>query len=77
MLSAAGEDFVDEPSNLTLSAAQNTSCFNVSIINDNLHEDIEEFFVNLTSMQSIVLIPSFVRIQILDQDSEWGKLHFL
>ncbi len=71
VLTAAGEDFVDKPVSFTFSVTQDTHCFNVSIINDDLYEETEYFFVNLTTAESsIALAPSSVTVQIIDQDSE-------
>ena len=67
----AGEDFVDETINFNLSSQGDMEyCFNVTTIDDSLYEGMEDFFVNLTTSFEFAVMPGYIRIQIIDGDSE-------
>ena len=81
-LSTANVDYSTtlQPSMLTFpigSVAGNTQCFGVTIINDELVEGNENFFLNLVSTNAQVTVDQTrdqATVNIIDEDS---RLHFL
>ncbi len=48
-------------------------CFNLTIINDDNYEVREEFYVNLTTTDSVTLSPNFFIIVLDDDESEFDN----
>lgn len=71
-LVSEGIDYNGNQTTLTISPEQNyQACFNLSIINDDMFEVNEDFFIRLTSSDPDVFIntPS-ARVVIEDEDSK-------
>ena len=68
----AGEDFVDNPMILSVTPTiGQQACFTYSIVNDDIYEVNEEFFINLTTTDpSVTLMPNHRIIIVSDDDSE-------
>ena len=55
MYLAVGEvDFAALDTEITFSAGLTRMCFNISVVNDNIYEDPEDFFINLDTEDSSV-----------------------
>lgn len=66
-------DYVDRSVPLTFSADVSQVCFNVSIIDDDNYELVEEFYANLTTADpNVQLSPMFTVLRINDDDSKWN-----
>ena len=66
---AADEDYKEEIISLTFSQDDTQMCFNVSIIDDNIYEQDEVFFANLTTNDSkVTLSPHLTNLTIKSDD---------
>ena len=53
------------------SGGQNTVCFSITTVPDDLFEGFEEFFVNLTTFDpAVVLLPQTASVTIADDDGK-------
>lgn len=69
-----GDDYATDSVMLTFNADNPRNCFNVSIIDNDLYELRESFFVNLTTTAPLVeLAPMFTVVMIDDEDSKCWK----
>ena len=70
-LFSGGSDYIENNAQLIFSPGMTRQCFNVSIINDESFENVEEFFVNLTTTDPLVLLsPVFTTVAIMDDDGK-------
>ena len=68
-LSPGGSDFEVNSVMLTFAPRMLQDCFNVTIIDDDLYENPEEFFANITTIDTQVNIsPMTTVITIIDND---------
>ena len=68
-LSAGGSDFEVNIVMLTFAPGMLQDCFNVTIIDDDLYENPEEFFANITTIETQVnIFPMTTVITIIDND---------
>ena len=68
-LSQGGSDFEVNIVMLTFAPGMLQDCFNVTIIDDDLYENPEEFFANITTIETQVNIsPMTTVITIIDND---------
>ena len=72
----AGEDFLDNPMSLSvMPTVGERVCFTYSLVNDDIYEVNEEFFINLTTTDpSVTLMPNHRIIIVSDDDSELPPL---
>ena len=64
-------DFIGIPRMLTLSNSTPRACFTFDVVNDELYELREDFFVNLTTTdQTVTFRLSYIIVMILDDDGE-------
>lgn len=70
LLCIDGEDFLFNDSVvLVFNPDVNRSCFNVTIMNDNVNELRESFFVNITTFElQVQLKPNTTEVIIMDED---------
>ena len=66
---------MDQPVDLVFTNTSSTQCFNITIIDDDIHENNEELFINLTTTApAVTLDPHFFILTIEDEDSECVQL---
>ena len=69
----AGGDFSGVDQVFELNSTQHNYTFNITIVNDNLVEGPENFFVNLTHLTQVELIeitPDMVTVNTADDDGK-------
>ena len=65
----AGRDYNASNTTLTFTSSSTEQCDNITILNDNIREDSEYFFVHLATSDSYVnLLHSYSTVTILDDD---------
>ena len=71
-LFSGGTDYIENNAQLIFSPGMIRQCFNISIINDESFENnVEDFFVNLTTTDPLVLLsPVFTTVVIMDDDGK-------
>ena len=71
-LFSGGTDYIENNAQLIFSPGMTRQCFNISIINDESFENnVEDFFVNLTTTDPLVLLsPVFTTVVIMDDDGK-------
>ena len=70
----AGEDYNEEMIFLTFSQNETRVCFNVSIIDDNIHEEDEVFFINITTSDPLVILSQPLTTLAIKSDDGMAKL---
>ena len=71
LLISGGQDFIETPHSFLFTPSQTEHCFDVCLINDDIYEVRQEFFVNLTSNSpGVTLSPQFSIIVVDDDDSK-------
>ena len=77
-LSPGYSDFEVNIIELTFSPKIRQNCFNTTIIDDNLYEYAEDFFVNITTADSqFVISPMITVLTILDNDGKKTWIHYI
>ena len=70
-LTTGGVDYSFSATNRTFSESIPMQCVNISIVNDNILEASESFFLHLTAFRpDIILDPSRTTVNIADNDGE-------
>ena len=66
---AADEDYLRTTVVLVFSAGDDRQCVNISLIDDNNLEEVEEFFVNISTLVPRVTIdPDLTTVELQDDD---------
>ena len=75
-MSAGGTDFIEGHVMLTFTPEILKTCFNVIIVDDNVYEQPEEFFVNITTTDPMAIIsPMTTVVTIVDDDGK-GEIEY-
>ena len=68
-----GSDFSDVDQVFQLISTQLTYNFNITVVNDDILEELEDFFVNLTRVTQVEIIditPDMATVNIADDDGK-------